>query len=299
MAFLTERPDTGLVRVQGAEAATFLHGYVSHDMKQLRPGQLRPAAVTTWKGSMLDLVLALRDDAGFLLVTSPGQGGRVRHAIARYLVNVKAELIEPAPLTAWHLVGDDAELALPSCGLAAPVAPDFATHGELRVLPAAPIPGWLLLAPAGDPALAALRAQVEVRDAAAYEAWRVATGIPAAPELGAATNPWEARLGAAVSMQKGCYLGQEVIARLANYHKVQRALMGLDLTGPAAPGDPIRVGEVVVGAVTSVASQQALALVKRDAAPAGTAVLVGEGRQAAVVGDRPFWVDQRAGGQEP
>ena len=71
-------------------------------------------------------------------------------------------------------------------------------------------------------------------DADSYEAFRIAAGVPAhGPELGEEVNPLEAGLWDAVSFTKGCYVGQEVVARLNTYEKVKRYLAMLSLeTGP-------------------------------------------------------------------
>ena len=63
---------------------------------------------------------------------------------------------------------------------------------------------------------------------AAYDAFRISRGIPAfGAEISNAFNPYEAGLAHAISFTKGCYIGQEVIARLDTYEKVQRELVGL------------------------------------------------------------------------
>ena len=73
--------------------------------------------------------------------------------------------------------------------------------------------------------------------AVSWEVHRIESGMPAyGAEFGAFTNPLESGLAGAISDEKGCYTGQEVIARLLTYRKVQRRLMSLALSGPASPG---------------------------------------------------------------
>ncbi|MDE2802996.1 MAG: hypothetical protein OXK21_08950, partial [Chloroflexota bacterium] len=92
----------------------------------------------------------------------------------------------------------------------------------------------------------------------AMEALRVANGLPRwGLELGDAYNPLEAGLTESVSWTKGCYIGQEVVARLWTYHKVQKYLVGLAFqadgdTRPAS-GASLHVGDARAGALTSVA----------------------------------------------
>ena len=88
-----------------------------------------------------------------------------------------------------------------------------------------------------ETAKAALRAAVDEADAAAFDAYRIAQGVPAyGAEFGAFNNPLEARLLGSISDEKGCYTGQEVIARLQTYRKVQRLLMAFTAT-PLADSD--------------------------------------------------------------
>ncbi|MNL36241.1 hypothetical protein D3C87_1583120 [compost metagenome] len=94
-------------------------------------------------------------------------------------------------------------------------------------------------------------------------------------------------------MAKGCYLGQEVIARLANYDKVQRYMVGLRFGGerPPAQGAELQVEGKKVGVVTSVAGELGLGFVKGAHVAPGTRVVVttGDGTSPAVIEARPFW----------
>ena len=107
-----------------------------------------------------------------------------------------------------------------------------------------------------------------------------------------ATMPQEAGINErAVSFTKGCYIGQETVARLHYRGKPNRHLRGLRLGAPAATGDPVRLGERELGAIgTAVVSPArgpiALAILRREAEP-GTTVEVGESAAAEVV-ELPF-----------
>jgi tRNA-modifying protein YgfZ len=105
--------------------------------------------------------------------------------------------------------------------------------------------------------------------------------------------PQEAGLNErAVSFEKGCYVGQETVARLYFRGKPNRHLRGLKLSGPAASGAPLRLGEREVGKLGSVVESPlygriALALVRREASP-GDALVVGDDGVRAEVVDLPF-----------
>ena len=133
-------------------------------------------------------------------------------------------------------------------------------------------------------ALVAAGAVPAAEDAA--EVRRVETGRPRYGfDLDDTVIPQEAGLNArAVSFEKGCYVGQETVARLYFRGKPNRHLRGLRLSGPAAPGEALRLGEREVGRLGSVVESPrhgpiALALVRREAAP-GDAVAVGRRRRA-------------------
>jgi len=154
-----------------------------------------------------------------------------------------------------------------------------------------------LICDAGDTdALAsALRGRGAVPvDEAAAEVLRVEAGRPRyGVDLDDGVIPQEAGLNErAVSFTKGCYVGQETVARLHWRGKPNRHLRGLRLSAPAAHGDELRLGDRVVGAVgTAVVSPRrgplALAIVRREAEP-GAAVSVGPGDTTAEVVELPF-----------
>ena len=139
------------------------------------------------------------------------------------------------------------------------------------------------------------RGAVAVEEAAA-EIVRVERGRPRyGLDLDATVIPQEAGLNErAVSFTKGCYVGQETVARLFYRGKPNRQLRGLRLTAPAAPGTEVRLpdGGKVVGRLGTVVTSPrlgplALALVRREAPP-GSAVAVGDDGARAEVAELPF-----------
>jgi tRNA-modifying protein YgfZ len=134
---------------------------------------------------------------------------------------------------------------------------------------------------------------IEVTEAAA-ELVRVESGRPRyGADLDENVIPQEAGLNErAVSFTKGCYVGQETVARLFYRGKPNRHLRGLKLSAPVAPGTPLRLGEKEVGRVTSVAVSPVhgpigLALVRRQAEP-GSTLAAGDGEASAEVVELPF-----------
>jgi folate-binding protein YgfZ len=146
-----------------------------------------------------------------------------------------------------------------------------------------------VIRPAGSAAL-----EIPAVDEEAAECLRIETGRPRfGLDFGNETIPQEAGLNErGVSFEKGCYVGQETVARLHYKGKPNRHLRGLRLSGPAERGDELRLDDRVVGAVGSAAVSPvhgpiALALVRREAEP-GTTVAVGDGAITAEVVELPF-----------
>jgi tRNA-modifying protein YgfZ len=154
----------------------------------------------------------------------------------------------------------------------------------------------LICAAASTPALwAALGARgAQAISEVVAECLRVERGRPRyGVDLDDSVIPQEAGLNErAVSFTKGCYVGQETVARLHYKGKPNRHLRGLRLSAPAAPGEELRLGERQVGRLGSAALSPrlgpiALALVRREAAP-GSTVSVGEAGASAEVLELPF-----------
>jgi folate-binding protein YgfZ len=116
------------------------------------------------------------------------------------------------------------------------------------------------------------------------ESLRIEAGMPGwGLDLDENTIPVEAGLERrAISYEKGCYIGQETIARIKTYGHVNRELVQLRLAAPVERGAPVMSGDRDVGRITSVVGLLALAFVRRELAKRGVVVTVG-GNQAEVI----------------
>ena len=305
-AILVERADRGLLLFGGRDAADLLHRLTTNAIRDLRPGQGRAAVFTTAKGRILDLVLVHALDEGLLLVTGPGRAPAVAAWVERYTFR---EEVRAEDRSATHAV-----LGLFGAGAAAvagrlfgPEAGALPLHHVLRLehggapfLLAATDPlaggGYHLIAERDrlEPLRAALLGAggVTAAGAACVDLLRIEAGLGEhGRELTEEHNPWEARLHDAISLTKGCYVGQEVVARLNTYRKVARVLVRLRMPGePPAPGAALRAGDATLGAVTSAAAipgedrAVALAYVRDEDAVAGREVEVEGGGSARIEG---------------
>jgi folate-binding protein YgfZ len=229
------------VRVAGPDAEDFLQRMLSNDVMA---APCRALLLTPKARLIAPVVIARRANDDFLLLTEPGLGETVRSTLLRAKFAAKVD-VEPEEHSSVVVFGEDGGI------------PNL-EFGE---------PGTELLDADLEPTLSGEE----------LERMRIAAGMPAwGKELDDSILPAEAGLDEThISFTKGCYPGQEPIARLHYRGKVNRALRVLEVDS-AAPGDEIRHGEKVVGRVTSVAGDRALAYVRSEV-PAGAELAVGTG----------------------
>jgi folate-binding protein YgfZ len=303
-----DRSDRGKLALTGPGAVEFLDGQVSNELASLRPGEGRYATFLTHKGKMLgDLrVLAVGDDPGsppteLLLDTERVALQDLFDMIRRSKIGFDVELhkrtLECAMLS---LIGPRAA----EVAGAQRLATDEHAHAtvevarvQVRAVRTDVGVDLLFDAEQREPVDAELRRRgaTPVSEEAA-ECLRIERGRPRfGVDIDATVIPQEAGLNdRAVSFTKGCYVGQETVARLHWRGKPNRHLRGLRLAEPAAAGDELRLGDRPVGVLGSTTVSPrlgpvALALVRREAPP-GSVVLVGTGAQPAEVVELPFAV---------
>jgi folate-binding protein YgfZ len=295
-----------LLRVTGSDRLSFLHGMVTNDVTGMPEHGVRYAAVLTAKGAMVGDVRLVRRDEDVLLLVEPGCAAPLRAHLERFLVSENAEVTEvSADFGQLALLGPGAwAVAQRLLGVPGPAPPSthfllggLEGHG-VYVLPSGLLlPGVDLLVPTeGLEAvfIALLDAGGEALRPAGWEALevvRVESGVPRyGADMDERTIPLEANLDRALHFQKGCYLGQEVIARATFRGQMSRRLVGL-LLGASHPASRTELfqGERKVGWVTSVVRSPrfgqylGLGYVHRDALQSGTVLrLAGDNGQATV-----------------
>jgi folate-binding protein YgfZ len=292
---LVDRSERGKLALTGAEAKEFLHGQVSNDIEGLEPGTGCYAAFLTPKGKMLGDLRVLDTGDELLLDCERVALQELFNMIRRFKlgrdVEVHKRTLETALLS---LVGPGAR-AIAGDVPEREHAHRAATLGGVTVRLVATDLGVDLLCAAADvePVRAALLAAGAVpSDDAAAEIRRVETGRPRyGVDLDDSVIPQEAGLNErAVSFSKGCYVGQETVARLYYRGKPNRHLRGLRLDGPVETGQPLTLGEREVGRLGSVVESPALgwialALVRKEAGPGAT---LAAGERTATVVELPF-----------
>ncbi|HEX3511082.1 MAG TPA: folate-binding protein [Solirubrobacteraceae bacterium] len=303
---LLDRSERGKLALTGAGAVEFLNGQVTNELAGLRPGEGVYAAFLTHKGKMLgDLrVLASGDDPGdapteLLLDTERVALQPLFDMIRRFKVGYDVELHKRTlECSLISLIGPGAASVAGTEGLAG----EEHAHGRVEVggVPVRAVRtdvgvDLLLDATARDEVVSELveRGAAVVGEEAA-ECLRIERGRPRyGAELDDSVIPQEAGLNErAVSFTKGCYVGQETVARLHYKGKPNRHLRGLLLSEPADPGAELTfegrpVGRLGSAAVSPQLGPIALSIVRREAEP-GSVVDAGRDGATAEVVELPF-----------
>ncbi len=284
--------------MHGADHLDFLHRMTSNDFHNLQVGYGLEAVFIEQRARILDLATCYRGPDATALILSPDSRATIPDWLDRFIFAEALELADQTDETAmFELIGpqaaqlvthtlnadlsrlQDHQLLKPQVDdlwLARTAGPGLRTFGP----PTAVEDLWQRLVAAGARPIGA----------ATWEILRVEQGLPLlGRELTQNYNPWEAGLGRAIHLDKGCYIGQEVIARLDTYDKVKQHLVGLRLSTAKLPptGQPLRDGGREVGRITSAVHSPslgpiALAYVRRSACAEDTALDAG-GAQATVV----------------
>ena len=292
---LVDRSERGKLALTGSEAKAFLHGQVTNDIEGLEPGHGCYAAFLTHKGKMLGDLRVLDVGHELLLDTERVALQELFNMIRRYMLGRDVELHKRTLETALlSLIGPDARRIAGAEDLVEEHRNRPAEIAGVPVLLVATDVGIDVFAPAESKETVIAELGVPAVDEEAAEVLRVERGRPRyGVDLDESVIPQEAGLNErAVSFTKGCYVGQETVARLYYRGKPNRHLRGLRLSAPASTGDVLRLGDKQVGrlgtvAVSPVYGPIALALVRREAAP-GDTLAVGDGGVTAEVVEVPF-----------
>jgi folate-binding protein YgfZ len=310
-----DRSERGKLVLSGAEAAEYLQGQLTNDIEGLKPGEGCYAALLDRKGHMQSDMRILNCSGAPL----PGISGERRTGTeGEEAIWIDTEP-EPLPTVRRHLemykIGRDVEIedvgatrglfsliGPRSAEIAgSPPLPEHACEelaiGGIECLVVGTASGIDLICSAGE--AERLRAVLDDSGAVgvspeAAEILRIEAGTPRfGAEMDSSTMPAEAGIVAAtVDFEKGCYIGQETVARLHYRGKPNRHLRGLRLSAPVATGTPLTLGEKEVGrvggsCVSPLHGPIALAILRREAEP-GAELALGEDGVTARVVDLPF-----------
>jgi aminomethyltransferase len=275
-AAVMDRSAIGRLRIAGGDRLNFLQRMSTNDVLRLQPGKGAVTILTTPIGRIVDRLISYAEDETLLALTSEGQAERVRKWLTGYIFFMdQVTIADETELTALLAVYGPraAEVIQAATAINVSVldrhAWTRATFDGAAVTAAAAEPlgaggAFYLIAPAT--ALPGLRTRLLEAGAhpmgeAAYEALRILAGQPRyGHELSEEYIPLEAGLWNDVSFSKGCYIGQEIIARMESRGKQARQLVGLRLAELPLAGDagaqsiaPLQAKGQRIGQLTSVA----------------------------------------------
>lgn len=312
-----DRSDRPRLRIGGPDRAKFLHNLTTNEVKRLPVGEGREAFVTSTQGKTLGYVTLLACDDAILLQTDPGGLEHVLPHLTKYGVFDEVELDDVTSSTfEFHLAGPHVEELVGKVGVQPPAGGELRHtltrlgSADVRVVRESPTgrPGLTLIGPCEFAEAVAERLRAEGQALAIaeispseFEVLRIEAGTPRfGADVTAENLPQEvARDDRAINFVKGCYLGQETVARIDALGHVNKLLVGLRIPEgpPPAPGSPVEAADGKrVGAVTSSAFSPgwghaiALAYVRTSHNAPGTPLRVGAGDSAvsAVVSTLPM-----------
>ena len=268
-ALTVHHTDYGCLKATGEDALDLLNRLSTNKVDHLEPGHWAPTVLTTDRGRIVDLLCVVHAGDHVLLLTSPGQQQPVIEWLDKYTIMEDLEVEDVSQSTAV--------VALAGVGAGAILGqaedePDYlpgrvyqaatVSVGGVEAIavsrPLGDLPCRLLIVPgdaAGAVTSALAGAGAVVADADQWETLRVRNGDPAfGSEMGEPYNPLEAGLIGAIDFTKGCYIGQEVIARLDSYERVQKYLAVLRFSdgADATVGSSLAHEGRTAGTVTSL-----------------------------------------------
>jgi folate-binding protein YgfZ len=269
-AFLSDR---GVVKVSGSDARDFLNGLLTTDVTLLRPGLGRFGALLTPQGKII---------TDFLITEAPsGHGGGFLIDCPRALAQALADKLGFYRLRAKVEIENLSD----SLGALAAWAGDPALKPDLAFAdPRNVALGWRILVPGELAQKAADLIGAEMVDSSAYDAHRIASGVPRGglDFIYGDAFPHETNMDRlhGIDFDKGCYVGQEVVSRMQHRGTARTRTVRIVLDGPAPePGAAILAGDKPVGTMGSTAGHQGLALIRidraADALEAGTPLTSG------------------------
>jgi folate-binding protein YgfZ len=269
--------DRGVLRIAGEDAERLLQGVISNDMELLQRAPAMHAALLSPQGKILFEFFVAKAGDAFLLETQLETAAELARRLSFYKLRAKVAIAEASAeyrvLVLWGAPGEPQQLLCYR-------DPRLAELGVRIVVPAA----------------CDIAALYKKFDAAPgdWHQHRIALGVPEGGRdyrLGD-TFPHEADFDLlnGVSFTKGCFVGQEVVARMHNRAIVRKRVVAIEARVPLTPGTAITAGTAVIGSIGSVAGCQALAMLRLDraaeASAKGEALLAAD---AEIKLRRPHW----------
>ena len=292
---ICDRSHWGLFKITGEDRLRYLHNQSTNDFEKLKPGEGGDTVFVTSTARTLDLATAYVTDDSVLVIISPQRRQQLFAWLDRFIFPFdKVELTDiSADKAIFSILGEQSNSLLSSVASENISLTNIAKHQliniadrSVRVAKGSGLatPGYTLIMDLD--AAGAVWSKLVTEGAVAFgdrlwENLRIQQGRPNPDrELTEDYNPLEAGLWQTISFDKGCYIGQETIARLNTYNGVKQKLWGIKLNQPVEPQTPITVADKKIGVLTSYTDTSAgsfgLGYVRTKAGGEGLQVKVGE-----------------------
>jgi tRNA-modifying protein YgfZ len=305
----TELDDIGCVSASGPDAAAFLQGQLTADLDALAPHRSLLTAAATAQGRVVAVARAVRSEASIVLVLSRTEAAALRERLARYVLRARVTLVDAAAGYAALGLLDAAAVQAAETALRAALpraTGEVSATGGVLALALDPAPRVLVLGPQAVVArIAAGLSSLPVTP----DRWRLAEIRAGVPEIAPATRelfvPQMLNLDLldAIGFRKGCYTGQEIIARTQHLGRIKRRMVRMRCAMPAAPGTPVFAagdvtGHVVASAPDGQGRQELLATVSIADANGALALAAPDGAALERL-PLPYEVPELAGAAAP
>ena len=266
----------GLLQANGSDARAFLHAQLTSDIEGLAADQARYAGWCSAKGRLLASFVVVPHTDGYLLQLSRDLAPAVAKRLSMFILRAKVRIDDASD--AWSqfgVWGDGAEAALAELGLSSPTKELAVTRHENLLAVRVSAQRYLLLAPVGE------RARIALAGASDEGGWMLEEIQSGRPLITQATQDqfvpqmvnYE-RFGA-VDFQKGCYPGQEIVARAQYRGQVKRRMVRVRAPLPLRPGQDLYSDDLpgqASGTVVNAAGDEALAVVQTSTLENGVAL---------------------------
>ncbi|WP_413162971.1 YgfZ/GcvT domain-containing protein [Capilliphycus salinus ALCB114379] len=264
---LCDRSHWGLLQISDEDRLRFLHNQSTNNIQSLQPGQGCDSVFVSSTARTIDLTTLYVTEDGVLVLVSPNRRQMLIDWLDRYIFPMdRVELKDiSAQNVIFSLLGPESDQLLEKLGITPLTDKPYASHKQVEIdnIPVRiavgsglVTPGYTLIVSV-DRAVSLWKTLIEAgvipMGNRVWEQLRIKEGRPVPDfELTDDYNPLEAGLWKTISFEKGCYIGQETIARLNTYKGVKQRLWGLKLNAPVAVGTEIKVEDQKVGKLTSL-----------------------------------------------
>ena len=228
------------ISVRGADAASWLNDLVTAELSGLVPWRSRPSLLLGPTGRIRAAFTVVATDDGFLLIQDPRQAAALEELLAPYVLSSDVRIED--------VTGRTSLVAMP--GRDVPAGP-----GGPAWAPSCLGPGVDLAGPDRHDLIRGAAGAIEAGPEA-LEAWRIQDGVARfGVDLGTDSLPHEAEFGAAIAYHKGCFMGQEAVAKVRNLGHPPFVVLAAAAPEAVAAGEPILAARDEVGTVTSAAPE--------------------------------------------